>query len=63
VVIFRVFLMVIERLAVAFCAGWPESFTCRVKFDVPRPVGAPVIAPLLLNERPPGNEPLMIENV
>ena len=57
-------LMVMERLAVAFCMGWPESVTIKVKLDVPVWVGVPEIAPLLVfRERPCGSEPLVMEKV
>jgi hypothetical protein len=52
-----------DRFAIAFSTGLLESFTCTVTWDVPVLVGVPEITPLVLSERPFGNEPRTIENV
>lgn len=64
VVMVRPLLTVIERTAVAVCAGLLESDACTVKVVVPDPVGVPPITPTALIVRPAGNTlPLASENV
>jgi hypothetical protein len=57
-------LIVMLKGCVAVWAGDPESVTFNVKLDVPLAVAVPVIAQVeVFNERPPGNEPELMENV
>jgi hypothetical protein len=61
VVIVRLELIVIDRVAVAASLGLPESCTCTVKVEVPEAEGVPEIMPvLLLNESPAGRVPLLM---
>ena len=53
----------IDRLAVAVCAGVLESLTRIPKVAVPGAVGVPDIWPAEFNERPAGSDPLMVLNV
>ena len=42
--------------ALAFAGGEFESVTCTVKFDVPPPLGVPMIAPVFVfNDKPPAS--------
>lgn len=48
----------IEVVALAVCGVGLESFTCKLKLDVPAAVGEPVIAPVeLFKLSPVGKEP------
>jgi hypothetical protein len=51
--------MVMLNACVAVCAGFPESFTCTVKFVVPGTVGVPVICPPEDKLRPVGRVVLL----
>ena len=60
VVIDRAGVIVIDRLAVVFSLGLPESRTCTVKVAVVAVVGVPEITPLVLNVSPVGRVPVAI---
>jgi hypothetical protein len=47
----------IDKEAVAVCAGLEESVTLAVKLEVPEDVGVPEICPLDARLNPPGNWP------
>ena len=56
--------MVMEVVAVALCAGAPESLTTAVKLNVPVAVGVPEMTPLVeFSESPEGRLPEEIDHL